>query len=158
MHKERPLASFCAASRWARPWHVSVCSRDCLATAPWQSTNVNVLAVLGMPVGVDALEHAGGLSDLDKVSVGVAQIAPYLRFAVKWLGKKLCPFGFAATNRRGTQRLRRILCRFGANADGIACIQTVPKGVPRSRHDLAWVRDFLPGRNGGTVSTDLRSV
>ena len=47
-----------------------------------------------MPVGVDAVEHAGGLSNLDKVSVGVAQIAPYLRFAVKWLGKELCSFGF----------------------------------------------------------------
>jgi hypothetical protein len=34
--------------------------------------NVNVLAVLGMPVGVDAAEHAGGLPDLDEVAVGVA--------------------------------------------------------------------------------------
>ena len=28
------------AGRWARPWHVSVCSCDRLATAPWQSTSV----------------------------------------------------------------------------------------------------------------------
>jgi hypothetical protein len=34
--------------------------------------NVNVLAVLGVLVGVDAAEHASGLPDLDEVAVGVA--------------------------------------------------------------------------------------
>jgi hypothetical protein len=33
---------------------------------------VGVLVVLGRPVGVDAVEHAGGLADLDDVSVGIA--------------------------------------------------------------------------------------
>jgi hypothetical protein len=33
---------------------------------------VNVLAVLGVLVGVDAAEHASGLPDLDEVAVGVA--------------------------------------------------------------------------------------
>jgi hypothetical protein len=54
-----------------------------------------VLDVLGRSVGVEAVEHAGGLSNLDKVDVGVAQTAPYLGLAVKWLGKELCPFGFS---------------------------------------------------------------
>jgi hypothetical protein len=31
-----------------------------------------VLVVLGRPVGVDAVEHAGGLADFDEVSVGIA--------------------------------------------------------------------------------------
>jgi len=35
-------------------------------------TAVGVLVVLGRPVGVDAAEHAGGLTDLDDVSVGIA--------------------------------------------------------------------------------------
>jgi hypothetical protein len=30
-----------------------------------------VLAVLGMLVGVDGAEHAGGLTDLDELAVGV---------------------------------------------------------------------------------------
>jgi len=32
----------CRPGRWARPWHVSVCSCDRLATAPWQSTSVGL--------------------------------------------------------------------------------------------------------------------
>ena len=35
-------------------------------------TAFGVLVVLGRPVGVDAAEHAGGLTDLDDVSVGIA--------------------------------------------------------------------------------------
>jgi hypothetical protein len=30
------------------------------------------LVVLGRPVGEDAVEHAGGLADLDEVTVGIA--------------------------------------------------------------------------------------
>ena len=52
------------------------------------------LVVLGRLVGVDPVEHAGALADLDEISVGIAEIAPYLGFAVEWFGKELCPFGF----------------------------------------------------------------
>jgi hypothetical protein len=38
--QERALHHFVPVGRWARPWRVSVCSCDRLATAPWQSTSV----------------------------------------------------------------------------------------------------------------------
>ena len=56
--------------------------------------------VLGGPVGVDAPEHAGGLTDLDEVAVRVAKIAPNLGLTVKWFGEELRPFGSG----RGVER------------------------------------------------------
>ena len=46
-------------------------------------------------VGEDPFEHASGLTDLDQVTVRVAQATAQLGLAVKWFCQELCTFAVA---------------------------------------------------------------